>query len=158
MSVTYTGNPAVSDVAAVRFEIGDTDLAAPLLQDEEIAWAVLSETGVTASPDGVTLVDGPFFAAAARCCEVLAVNLSRQADTEVGSLKETYSKAAQNATKSAQALRAKASGFNAPYAGGQSISEKVGFRENEDAVQPKFRRGDFDSTYISRDLGLPPLG
>ena len=38
MTATYSGNPADSDLDAVRFHLGDTNLSSPLLQDEEIQY------------------------------------------------------------------------------------------------------------------------
>lgn len=166
MTWTYTGDPSVSDIAAVRFEIQDTNANNPLLQDAEVAYAVLQETGQAASLDGVVLIDGPLYAAAARCCEVLARQFAMQADTETGTLKATYSTAAQTYATRAAELRAKASGYNAPYAGGQSWSEKEGWQQDPDTVNPSFRRGEWNNPYAgswndnnSFDVGaLPPMG
>lgn len=164
MTWTYAGDPSVSDIAAVRFEIQDTNGNAPLLADAEVAYAILQETGQAASIDGVVLIDGPLYAAAARCCEVLARNLAMQADTETGTLKQTYSTAAQTYALRAAELRAKASGYNAPYAGGQSWSEKESWRQNPDTVNPSFRRDEWSNPYTGGrnnaldTAALPPLG
>jgi hypothetical protein len=159
MSWTYTGDPTASDVAAVRFEIQDTNQTAPLLQDEEIEFAIMDETGTAAQTPQV-ITGGPLYSSAARCCEVLARNFSMQADRILGALTETYSKMAINYANQAKELRAKASGYGAPYVGGQSESEKEGFRQNQDLPRPKFRRSQFDNSYAGwadRDGGLPPM-
>jgi hypothetical protein len=145
-SFTYNGNPGASDVSAVRFEIQDTNASAPLLQDGEIAWAILNETSTAAATPAV-LTGGPLFASAARCCEVLARQLAMQADTVEGALSQTYSAAAKNYAEQAVALRLKASGYHAPYAGGQSWSEKEGFQQDPDTVDPTFSRGEFNNPY-----------
>lgn len=161
MAFTYSQDPTTSDVDAVRFEIQDTNAAAPLLQDAEVAWAILNETATPAG-EPTTLTDGPLYASAARCCEVLARNLARQADVEVGSLKTTYSNAAKTFAERASELREKASGYAAPYAGGLSHSEKQSFRQDPDVVQPKFRRDEFGNPWAGprdRDPGaFPPFG
>ena len=162
MSWNYTGDPSACDVAAIRFEIQDTDSTAQLFSDEEIAYSVISETGVSVDPDAVSLQPGQLFSAAARCCEVLARNLARQANSEVGQMKTSFDTQAQTFAERAAELRAKAIGLNAPYAGGQSISEKQGWAEDCDLPQPKFRRGQFDNHYAggasSSDRGaLPPM-
>lgn len=160
MAFNYAGDPSVSDVAAVRFEIQDTDSAAPLLTDAEVSWAILSETG-TAAGEPATISQGPLFASAARCLEALARNFAAQADTETGTLKVTYSKQATTYAERAKELRSKASGYYAPYAGGQSRSEKEGWEDDDDKIGPLFRRKQFDSPYTGGDLrdrgALPPM-
>lgn len=158
---TYDGDPSSSDVAAVRFEIQDTDVAAQLLTDAEVSYAILQETTVAAA-EPATITGGGLFAAAARCLEVIAVNLSRQADTEIGQMKVAYANAAKSAAERAQALRAKSSGYYAPYSGGQSRGEDRGWRQDEDLTQPAFSRRQFDSSYAGSgrrgDGGaLPPM-
>lgn len=157
MAWTYDGDPSSSDVAAVRFEVQDTDVNAQLLQDGEVSWAILQETGNAAATPAV-LTQGPLFASAARCLEVIAVNLSRQADTEIGQMKVAYANAAKSAAQRAQELRTKASSFYAPYAGGLSVSEKEGWRQDTDLVRPKFRRGEFDNHFGGSRGGPPESG
>lgn len=157
MAFTYTGDPTASDIEVVRFEIQDTDAAAPLLQDAEIAYAILDETGLTAGSPA-TLTGGALYSAAARCCEVLVVNFTRQADSEIGSLKTTYSAQAKNFADQAQRLRAKAIGYNAPYAGGLSRGENESWSQDPDRVQPKFRRDQFGNRMAGAPDGRPPFG
>jgi CMP-N-acetylneuraminic acid synthetase len=160
VTFTYVGDPSVSDVAAVRFEISDTDPSAPLLQDEEIAYAISSESGgtVTASPSSVTLADAMLYCAAARCCEVLARKFAMQADEEIGDLSTTYSKQAVTYATRAKEIRAKAQGMHAPthvY----TRSQKRALEEDCDRVQPAFRRDQFRNPYegagVAYDLDLP---
>jgi hypothetical protein len=40
MSVSYSGDPSASAVDAARFLIGDTDVNAPIMQDEEIQYII----------------------------------------------------------------------------------------------------------------------
>jgi hypothetical protein len=146
MPFTYSGDPSSADKDAVRFEIGDTLASAPIFQDAEIDWAILNETGVTAGSP-TTMTTQNVYRSGARCLEVLAGQLAAQADSTVGSLKLQYSKAAQNTTLRAKQLRDRAIGMTAPYAGGQSISEKEGFRQNDDLAVPLFTRREFDNPY-----------
>lgn len=159
----YGGDPSASDVNAVRFEMGDTDPYAPLLTDQEVDWAILQETGVAANPNTAVITGANLLRAAARCMLSLARKFAAQADSEIGSLKLNYSKMADQYAKRAQELFAKAAGLNVPYAGGMSISEKEGFAQDSDAVQPAFTRDQFDNPWAGETgtantdaLGLPP--
>lgn len=40
MSFSYSGDPSASDLDAARFLIGDTDVTAPIMQDEEIQYII----------------------------------------------------------------------------------------------------------------------
>jgi hypothetical protein len=132
---TYTGDPTVSDVAAVRFEIQDTDVNAPLLQDEEIAYAILQETTVAAGTPQ-TIVPPYTYLAAARCLEALSRRFAAQADSEIGSLKLTYSKQAVNYATRAAEMRAKGAGGFSP-------------ESTQKHHRPAFRRDQFDTPYAS---------
>ena len=76
MTFTYAGDPAASDLAAVRFKIQDTDSNDPLLTDEEIEFAI----------DGTGSVDK----AAASCARALAFKFARLANRAMGSLRVDY--------------------------------------------------------------------
>lgn len=71
MAWTYTGNPGSSPRDEVRFLLGDTSEADPLLQDEEIDY-LLGEHG------------GSAIAAAVAACEAVVAKLSREADLSSG--------------------------------------------------------------------------
>ena len=45
MAFTYGGNPATSELDALRFAIGDTDATSPLLQDAEIQYIIDNYSG-----------------------------------------------------------------------------------------------------------------
>lgn len=152
---TYNGDPTSSDIAAVRFEIQDTDTTAPLLQDLEIAYAILRETGNTADTDELVLDERDVFASAARCMEALSERFGAQADTEIGALKVTYTTQANQYATRAKEKRAKAQGMQSPWSGGQSHAAKRAYRENSDQVQPKFTKDEFD---IRNGRGRPDRG
>jgi hypothetical protein len=148
-SWTYSGNPASSVKDAVRFEIQDTNANAQLLQDAEIVYAISQEAPNTPPSEGEVL------SASARCMEVLQRLFAAQADTEIGSLKETYSKQAEVYAKRASELRKRAQGMHAPWAGGLSESEKQVREENTDRVPPLFKKGQFSSPYAGNESGAP---
>lgn len=163
MSWSYSGDPSSSDKDAIRFEIQDTNPSAPLLEDAEVTWCVLVETGVAADADAATLAEtNPqgFFSACARACESLARLFLAQADTQVGSLKTTYTKQAAQYAQQAKDLRSKAASLGAPYTGGQSVSEKLANALDPDQVQPAFSRDMFDSPWTgeSQDVSQSDLG
>lgn len=77
MTFTYTGDPSVSDRDKVRFLIGDTDSTDPLVNDEEIEWA-LGEAG-------------SIYQAAHDLCTVIASKFARMATSKsVGDLSLSY--------------------------------------------------------------------
>ena len=141
MPFTYSGEPGSSLRDQVRFLIQDTDSKSPLLQDAEVEWAIGEETS------GVSPTQGEMFSAAALCLETLSHRFAAQADTEFGSLRITYSKAAEGYAKRAERLRARAVGAHAPWAGGQSKSEKEARAQETDRVQPAFVRDQFKTPY-----------
>jgi hypothetical protein len=146
---TYSGDPSSADKDAVRFEIADTNPATPLLQDAEIEYAIMRETGTDAG-EPTSLTDGDVFRSAARCMESLSRLFAAQADTQVGSLKVAYSTQAQTYAQRAEELRVKAQGMNAPYAGGQSISEKASNQADADLPQPLFTRREWSNPWAAQ--------
>lgn len=129
MTWTYAGNPASSSREAVRFLVGDTIADDPQLQDEEIDWIISQEgSSVTRS--------------AARAAEALQARYSRQVSKTVGALSLQAETRAQHYAALAQKLWARSNSvLVAPYAGGLSKAEKETQHENDDAVQPDFKRG-----------------
>lgn len=145
MTFSYLGDPRVGDVAAVRFEIQDTDPNAYLLQDEEIAYAIFFETGVEAG-EPATIIQPAIWLSGAHCLEALARLFAMQADTQVGQLKTTYSKQSQTFALRAKEMRVKGGGGFAPA----TITP----------LRPEFRRKQFDNPYAGDLRGrglLPPM-
>jgi hypothetical protein len=159
---SYSQDPANSPGDAVRFEMQDVFSNAPLVQDEEVSYALIEEAGpLTAG--GYT--QGQIFSAAARCCEALVRRFSMQADAEVGSLRLNYSKQAAGFAERAKELRAKAQGMHAPWAGGLSMAEKAARAQDPDTIRPMFSRDAFTNPwtgnvggYVPDDLGPPIAG
>lgn len=159
MAFTYAGDPSASDVAAVRFEIQDTDSTSPLLQDAEIAWCILDETKV-APGTPATITGANLYRAAARCMEALTELFAAQADSQVGSLKVTYSAQAEQYAARAAEKRKKAADMHAPTAGGITHSGKQAAEQDRDRIRPAFRRGQFRNPWTGGGRGFddPDLG
>jgi len=132
----YSGRPGASDRDTVRFLMGDTVEAKPLVSDEEIAFALTEH----AKPK----------LAAALCLRHLAAQASRLPDSrKVGDLSAGgLSKIADAYTKRADELDpagvTKGSILALPSFGGLTHSGKQELAEDSDAVQPRFERGMFD--------------
>lgn len=103
MSWTYSGEPNTSDKDKVRFLIGDTDPDYPLVQDEEIQFALDSESNI--------------YAAAAKCCEAIAARFSREVDRKMGSISIQASQKVEAYRRLARQLREKAKIAQLPFSG-----------------------------------------
>lgn len=93
---TYT--PVLRDLDRVRLEIGDTNEKEPLLQDEEVEFALSLKRNV--------------LAAAAMCCEVIARKLAAKAEESVGDLSIRYK--ADEYAKRAKELAQKVASMGMP--------------------------------------------
>jgi hypothetical protein len=128
---SYSGDPSTSPKDAVRFEITDTVEESAFLKDAEIEYSLRVEAGEEPDARGV-------LCASARCAEVIARSIGKQADEIVGSLGATYSKTQYQ--KLAKELRKRAQGLGAPRMPAISRSEKRRLRQDRERVQPLFRR------------------
>jgi hypothetical protein len=116
-----------STLYALRAEIQDTDARNWLLADEEIEWALSQERN--------------FWAAAARCAEMIARGFLRKQDVKLGrALQITYSKAAEQWFAMAQTLRRKSLGTVVPFVGGMSRSVKFTYSQDKDIVPALFTK------------------
>lgn len=71
MTWSYSGDPSTTPKDKVRFLIGDTEQNDPLLQDEEINFAL-------------TLTSDDAAKAAVKCCEAALAKVSKSVDYEIG--------------------------------------------------------------------------
>lgn len=127
MSFSYSGDPSTSDKDNVRFILQDTDATHPLLQDEEINFLLIQE--------------GDVYQAAAIGAERIAANFARFTDIKIGDYSESASKYFDHYTKLAKKLKQDAMRrLVVPYAGGLSISEKETDAQDQDLVQPIFKK------------------
>jgi hypothetical protein len=117
----------------VRFLIGDTTQSDPLVQDEEINWALS--------------VEGNVFSAAALVATTLASTFAGKVEKAVGDLKIRYGDQYNNYLVLAKQLRARVTlDARAMSAGAESVSDKEVDELNTGLVQPFFRRETHDST------------
>lgn len=135
MTFTYD-NTLSTNLAKVRFRIGDTDSADPLFTDEEIGALLSSE--------------GSVLKAALACCRSLAARFARKADAAIGMVRENLSQVSKRFGElcgdlesqiSAEA-EASADGAGATLTG-MSISDNAASRDDADRYP--------DSVYLGRD-------
>lgn len=120
---------ATSERDQIRLEIGDVVQRTDglTLADEEIAQAVS--------------VEGNFWGAAARCCELLATRFLQKADIRLGrSLMVQYTTTATQFNGRAKQLRQKDLGTVVPYVGGMKVADKQAYEQDATLVQPMFAR------------------
>lgn len=117
----------------VRLLIGDTLIAAPQFQDEEIAFLVTQ--------------NGSVYGAAAACCRSLATQYARSADITAGDQSVKFSQMSKSYLQKALAFQAQAAltGVGAPYVGGISVSDKSQNEQDTDRVAPAFKVDIFDN-------------
>ncbi len=141
MGFTYKGTPGESTLEAVRFEIQDINPAAPLLEDDEITYALTIE-GVN-SP--VNSSQTEVLEAGAHCMEALSRRFAALADRSTGTYKVVSTKRAAVYAERALDLRRRAQELHAPFAGGISRSEKWAQRANPNREGSMFRLRQFQN-------------
>ena len=127
MSFTYAGDPAATNLAAVRFLVGDTDTTDQLINDAEINYILTVETNVRL--------------AAAMTCDAISAKFSRKADTTTLGLSVAASKRAEAYRQRAMDLRSQVGRAAEIFVGGESIADKDTIEDGSDNVLPTFRRG-----------------
>lgn len=70
MSWSYSGNPKASNKDAVRFLVGDTNEESPLVQDEEILWALSENRNLYSAASEVALSIAAYFATQATSVKI----------------------------------------------------------------------------------------
>jgi len=126
MTWTYSGDPSSSVKDFIRFTIGDTIEADPLLTDEEIIASDALESGDLGT--------------AARCCEAIASKFARLCDSKLGPQTKSYAQKYEHYSREARKFRKRACAFNAPTAGGLSLAEEVVAVLSTEIKQPIFSR------------------
>jgi hypothetical protein len=130
MAWTYVlANLSANGKDTVRFLIQDIQVGRPLCADEEIAWALASESNI--------------YMAAALCCDILVARAGNVESRWIGDLRVTYDP--QFYRGLAMLLRTRGVSHQIPYAGGISISDKMEQQQDTDATQPRAFRTLLDS-------------
>lgn len=131
---TYSGDPAASDLDAVRFLIGDTDSDDRQIGDEELLYLISTRSSV--------------YSAAALACRTLAAKYARETDRQVGDLRISASSRQQHYHDLAKQLAVEAGedgispfALLAPYAGGISRADRRAQVLDTDRVAPSFTIG-----------------
>lgn len=128
MKWTYGGDPLNSPADRVRWRVGDTDGAAPLLSDGEVSY-VLFEAGD--DPD----------AAALMAARALYARFAALVNQTVGAVSISYGDRMKNMGEVIAMLRDQvALGDAIPYAGGISRADVAANESNPDRVPPRFTR------------------
>jgi len=141
MSWNYSGNPADSQVDEVRFLIGDTEACDQFLQDEEIEYILVQE--------------GDPAKAAARAAEALVAKFARLVSESVGSVKLSCEQKYDHYKELCLKLRSRADMRLAiPFAGGISETDKETREDDDDRVEPLFRKTTHDSVDIDGEEEL----
>lgn len=138
MSATYN-TAMTTNVDKVRFLIQDTVVASAMLQDEEISFML------TLYPN--------FRLAAANCADILASKFANMAeDKTIGNLRLSYGDKSKKYAALANSLRMQASKVILPYAGGISESDKETIEEDQDRVNPAFKRNQMNEKLPALDI------
>lgn len=135
MTFSYSGDPASSNLDAVRFAIGDTDSVDPLLTDEEINYLLV---GSTVNSAALGAVRG------------LAAKAAREVDRQVGNLRVSASQRAAGFTALAvrlEALVASGAGDGLPFASGVSYEAKQDIYDDGDRIPSFTARAAFPVDY-----------
>ena len=134
MTWSYSGDPSASNTDEVRFWAQLTDTNDQHLTNEEIDFVITKEANNVA--------------AAARCCEILAVQYAREADIRAGASGELsikFSQISDQFAKRAVDLRKEASKYASPWTASISITEKENQEDRSDRVAPFFERDKYDN-------------
>lgn len=128
-------DPSASNIAAVRFLVGDPAGASQQLSDDEITFA-LNQTG------------NDTYAAAAICARALAAKYAVKVDSKFETVEAKYSQLRDNYLSLARQLDAQAKrfgsrGLGVPVAGGISKADVETTDSLTDRVRPYFRDGQF---------------
>lgn len=132
MTWSYTGNPANSDLDALRFRLGDTDPADQQFSDEELDYLLAEKSTVPL--------------AALEAARQLHFRYSKLVDKTVGDLKISYGQRAGRYKELISQLKRDSVWLSAmPYAGGIRESDKDSVEEDVDRVKPNFKLGMHDN-------------
>lgn len=146
MATSYSGDPSTSDRDEVRFLIGDTggseagESSEFFLSDEEIDYVLSTHSNVKV--------------AALQATKGLIKRLAREADASSSDSSVDFSQRIQHFRENRKQLeREVAITAATPYAGGISEDDKQIDEDDEDRVDPAFKRAVHDNTRAGQQQG-----
>lgn len=137
--MSWSYEPGVSDKDTVRLLVGDTNPDQKQLHNEEVQWFLDNNANL--------------YLAASEAAKSIAALYAREVDKHVGDLRIWASQRQSQYLALAKELRLRAARGVSPYAGGISRSDKRSVQQNNDRVQPAFRRGQFDNPLVANPPG-----
>lgn len=139
MAWSYSGDPGSSPLDGLRFSIGDTDSALPILSDEELLYILIGH-----NDDVATSTIYAMYA--------ILSKYARLKDETVGGLQARYSQIYEHyRTLIQERLSFNAAANVAPgaiYCGGISIADKQSNDLDDTTVQSKFKKDQNTSRYL----------
>ncbi|MFO0271367.1 MAG: hypothetical protein ACK53W_12635 [Gemmatimonadota bacterium] len=142
--MTWTYNETLATAKdKVRWLVGDTDANEPLVQDEEIAFALSEE--------------GSVYAAGATVARAIAARFARRPSTSIDGLSITMRERVEHYNRLADDLAAKATdatgGLGVPFVGGVSIDGMRTVAGDNDRTPNRLRIGMQDSPEVPVVVG-----
>ena len=130
---TYA-DPALDDVSAVRYYVGDTDTEDRLIGDEAVDYALTNNA------------DDPL-RASIEICGVLAARFARESSYRIGQVSETFKQKSEAYERRVRSLTdlLNRRGGSGPYAGGISVTDKETQEADTDRPTSVFTVGMHDN-------------
>lgn len=132
MTWSYSGNPASSSLNAVRFLVGDTDSADPIVTDEEINFAIGINSDV--------------YAASVIVIKAIIAKYSRDVDSQIESVRVSSSQRVSHFTNllnSYESVVQDSEGLGTPVVSGVSVSDMEDVDNDDDIPKPAFEKDQF---------------
>jgi len=126
VAFTWGGDPANSNLEAIRWLIDDTVSASAKFADAEINYAYSEE--------------GSVYGAAAMLCEQLATQYASKPNRALGPLRVDNSELAQKYENKAKLYRKQAMSYATPYSGNISKTDEELYEDDSDIKQPIFEK------------------
>lgn len=137
--MTWSYVPVETKKDEIRFLIGDININAPILQDEEIDYTLARFVPAGTSPENIT--QGMVTAAACLCAEAAYTRLGQLCDESVGSVSISFSQLYKNYQSVLNNLRRMSAIYNiSMFSGGVFRADSTSNRKDKSIVQPLFHR------------------
>lgn len=126
MAFTWTGDPANSNIEAIRWYIDDTASSNAKFQDAEITYAYNQEVSI--------------LGASALLCEQLAAKYAGEANRSLGPMSISLSNLSKQYENKAQMYRRRKIAYAKPYAANISETDRDTWEDDSDVNQPVFEK------------------